>query len=179
MGSPAVDYAGERWVTCAMRSRSVTLRLLMVLCASAALSVVAAPPAWSATVVRTSGRMEFAPGELVTDATCTGEVVYLGGFIQYHFVTVLGTPFHTTGDFKSVLHGVGETTGKQYVSLQMAHASYTSNGLAPYTATNVWRQRLISQGSADDFVVTMTAHITVTPAGETTVTFYNTETACV
>jgi hypothetical protein len=161
-----------------MRSRPLTLRLLMVLLASAALSFVAAPPAWSATVVRTSGRTEFAPGELVTDAICTGEVVHLGGFVQYHFTTVLGTPFHTTGDFTSVLHGVGETTGKQYVSVQIGHSAYTSNGLASYTATNVWRQRLVSQGSADDFVVTMTAHITVSPTGETAVTFYNTETTC-
>jgi hypothetical protein len=161
-----------------MRSWPLTFRLLMVLLTCGALSFVAAPPAWSATVVRTSGRTEFAPGELVTDAVCTGEVVHLGGFVQYHFTTVLGTPFHSTGEFTSVVQGVGETTGKQYVSVQIGHSSYTSNGLAPYTATNVWRQRLISQGSAEDFVVTITAHITVTPTGETAVTFYNTETTC-
>jgi hypothetical protein len=65
------------------------------------------------------------------------------------------------------------------VSLQIAHSTYTSNGLAPYTATNVWRQRLVSKGSADDLVVTMTAHITVRPTGQVAVNFYNTETTCV
>ncbi len=98
---------------------------------------------------------EFVSGVVSLEATINIITDGNGGF-HYHFIDIFDG------------NGVGETSGIQYEGSQTDHESFhgSSNGAVEDTFTLDFR--LISRGSADNIMLHILAHVTVTPNGEAT-----------
>ena len=105
------------------------------------------------------------PLHFFRSADCTGEVVEISGTI--HFVSQTQADGSLIGHFNyQAVTGVGLTSGMAYRTTAVDQLRLS----APFPASisSVQSFRLISQGAADNLLVTVLYHVTVSEAGEVT-----------
>ncbi len=150
-----------------MRTFFVSVGLALAVTALAGASAVAAAGA-------DTGSVQVGP----TTVNVCGEPVQFSGTL-YSTERVSRNPVgqeHSTGHVRLVASGVGLTSGTRYV-LVGGTADTTSwrPAEAPdgTVTTTVFTTRYISASAADDYVMTVVYHVTVSPDGEVTAEFDN------
>ena len=111
---------------------------------------------------------------------CTGEVV--SGVVS--FKTTVHETIDASGGYHFHLHevyngrAVGETSGIQYVGPQTDHESFHVSSRGALEDTYTLNFRFISQGSADNILLHILFHITITPNGDVTSEIENITDVC-
>ena len=137
-----------------------------------AIALAMVKPALAATVTNT----DIPLSGTVTNP-CNGETVTFSGVD--HFTAQV--TINNGGGFHYAIHDNIHVTatgdqGNSYVGSQEDFSDHNFNGASEATSTLSFSE--ISQGSAPNFVIIATQHITFTPAGIATANFLDYRTAC-
>lgn len=113
----------------------------------------------------------------------TGEIIDLSGNLHALFVTNTSNSGNITLKYHfqpQGLSGVGRTTGAIYNATGVTQATTTYDGITgyPFETTYVNNYRLIGQGSAANYSVHSTFHVTINANGTVTAIVDNTTVNC-
>jgi hypothetical protein len=123
---------------------------------------------------------EWTPFGFTTNNPCNGEIVPFTGKVHtlLHGGSTPGASTHAEMHFNFYLEGVGLTTGTKYVSNAASSSAINQNRTGTSAITQTLHFKIVSQGSAPDFVVITKFHLTLNAKGEITAFHFDTETAC-
>jgi hypothetical protein len=152
--------------------------ILITILALGMLVLMEATPTFAQADTMTSSRRLPVSGLIANP--CNDELVTVIG--ELHLVDHITVDPH--GGFHIELHanflnqGVGLTTGAKYVSFGSSHTSQFISQQLPFETTFTEHSAVIGEGPVADFVMHLTVHITINPAGELTAHVQNIQSEC-